>query len=202
MPGYKLVGVAVVGCVLLAGCEVYEMQSATEGEVYVLNKYTGTLQRSFNGRLNAVAEAPSVIDGNCTVAYGNLGVRFSAYYRAMGTRVYYRLRIEPSAPAGRTISVENWISYFQDIRDSGAANFLLLTADGFQLANAQVTFDKTTGIVDSDGKRDSFESQGSTTLPDDAVRQIDDCLIGYNGLFPIPARYLDPVSGDGGEAAN
>jgi hypothetical protein len=190
-----LLAAFIIGTPLLSACEMYEMQPASDGEVYVLNKYTGTLQRSEDGRLGGVERTPPLIRGDCSFDYGHLGMRFSGSYRAIGPTVYYRLEIAPSAPSGRTISVENWLAYFEEKRTYGGANFELQSYDGFKLADARLGFSDAIGIVDTNGQRSGFTVQGTASLAAGVVNEIGLCLIGFYGLSPIPPQHLDPIAG-------
>lgn len=200
----SLVGVAYLSvAVCLSGCDLrpYEMREASAGNVYVLNRMTGTLQTTKDGRLTAVppaAEASSRVI-TCTSHYPAYGIQFALALKVLGQAVYYRLDLRPEVETSRTVVQEKWNAHIDRLQATQGfriptANLNLGTADGFYVFEHRVNLSDTAEMLaEGDRSGNQRQAQGHVELSREVLDVLSACTVGFSGFPPAGDELSEPA---------
>ena len=184
-------GMALVALVTLTGCEIqpYETSSLTDGNVVVVNKWTGSATL-VNGKslvaLNEVSRADlqrTITSAGITVdpeafptQIADTVVRASAWGRYHDGKILYRLKLFPAD----NVEYETWVT---DLKRLRSINLEFLDSEGFAHTKAHITAMDLTRIVEADGETvAALTANGYVDTSAVTYKEITNIEIGWRNL--------------------
>jgi len=196
-----LVGSALVS----AGCSggVYSTVPAGDGSVFVVNRFTGAIQRVHGdeitepGKQQRRASLPvsanppdhrmALREG--TVMNQPIKVTGAAKYR--DGKMLVRISVMQTAEPMSDAQLSQWRSHVLELRSTASLQLHFMDADGFEIMADTVALSSMTQNVDLDGKLYELEEQVALPMSAQDFEAISGWNIGWSGFWP--AYTAEPV---------
>lgn len=189
--------VIVGSTLILAGCSggVYSAVPAGDGSVFVVNRFTGAIQRVHGDELTEPGKPQPIVsrpDHRPTLIESSIlsqpiKITGVAKYRdgKMLLRVFVTANKEPMSDA----ELPQWRSHVFELRSTASLQLHFMDADGFEVRTETVGLSSMTQSVDLDGKLSGLEEQLALPMSVQDFDAISSWNIGWSGFWPT---YIAP----------